>query len=197
MKRRDFIKTLTSSLIVPGLLVSQPASARDKNTEFWHLASQGHNLIFVRHTRTHPGIGDPPGFRLDDCQTQRLLNPQGREEARKIGEQFQQTNLKLDRILSSAWCRCTETADIAFGRHEVWEPINSIFSNRERGPAQTRAILQAAASQPAGENWILSTHRSNILLATGQNTSMGDVLLTRYSASSPDKLRVLAQLNWR
>lgn len=91
----------------------------------------------------------------------------------------------------------TLAADIAFGRHEAWEPINSVFANRDRGPAQTRAVLTAAAQQPAGENWILSTHRSNILLATGQNTSMGDVLLTRYDPKQPDQLRVLARLDWR
>ncbi|AHF01958.1 phosphoglycerate mutase [Thiomicrospira aerophila AL3] len=201
MKRRDFIKTLTgsfaSSLIAPGLLLSQQALAAEKNAEFWRLAAQGHNLIFVRHTRTTPGNGDPDGYRLDDCSTQRQLSDLGRAEARQIGEHFQRSGVKLDRILSSAWCRCTETADLAFGRHEVWEPINSIFFNRDRGPAQTRAILAAAAEQPKGENWILSTHRSNILLATGQNTSMGDVLLTRYDPNQPEQLRVLAQLDWR
>lgn len=197
MNRRDFVKTLAGSLMAPGLVVSQPTRAAEKNAEFWRLAAEGNNLIFVRHTRTTPGSGDPAGYRLDDCSTQRQLSDQGRIEARRIGEHFQRSGIQLDRILSSAWCRCTETADLAFGRHEVWEPINSIFFNRDRGPAQTRAILAAAAKQPAGENWILSTHRSNILLATGQNTAMGDVLLTRYDPKQPDQLRVLAKLDWR
>ncbi|AEG32243.1 histidine phosphatase family protein [Thiomicrospira cyclica] len=197
MKRRDFVKTLATSFMAPGLLLSQHTLAADKNAEFWRLAAEGNNLIWWRHPRTYPGIGDPEGFRLDNCMTQRRLNAQGRAEARQIGAVFQTSGVKLDRILSSAWCRCTEAADIAFGRHEVWEPINSVFANRDRGPAQTRAVLTAAAQQPAGENWILSTHRSNILLATGQNTSMGDVLLTRYDPKQPDQLRVLARLDWR
>jgi broad specificity phosphatase PhoE len=196
VNRRDFIKTLATSFIAPGLVLSQTSFAADKNTEFWRLAAEGNNLIFVRHTRTTPGIGDPEGYRLDDCSTQRQLSDLGRREARQMGEHFQRSGIQLDRILSSAWCRCTETANLAFGHHEVWEPINSIFFNRDRGPAQTRAILAAAAEQPAGENWILSTHRSNILLATGQNTAMGDVLLTRYDPKQPDQLRVLAKLDW-
>jgi hypothetical protein len=197
MNRRDFVKALAGSLIAPGLVLSQPTRAAEKNAEFWRLAAEGGNLIWLRHPRTYPGIGDPEGFRLDNCMTQRRLNAQGRDEARQIGAVFQASGIKLDRILSSAWCRCTEAADIAFGRHEVWEPINSVFANRGRGPAQTRAVLAAAAQQPAGENWILSTHRSNILLATGQNTAMGDVLLTRYDPRQPDQLRVLAKLDWR
>lgn len=194
MKRRDFVKTLAISLIAPGLVTAFPVQASDKNAEFWRLAHQGGNIIFVRHPTTHPGSGDPDGYRLDDCTTQRLLNDRGRDEARHIGTLFKQSGVKLDRILSSAWCRCTETADLAFGQHEVWEPINSIFYHRQRGPAQTEAILQAAAQQPKNANWILVTHRSNILLATGQNTSMGDVLLTRFDPQQPQQLKVLAKL---
>lgn len=192
--RRRFIKNLGLSLIAPGLVLSETLKASENNAEFWRLAQQGGNIIFVRHTRTHPGFGDPTGFRLNDCATQRTLNDQGRSEARQMGRQFKQANLKLDRILSSAWCRCSETADLAFGRHQVWEPINSFFHDRSRGPTQTQALLKGAAQQPQGENWILVTHRSNILLATGQNTSMGDVLLTRFDPNQADQLRLLARL---
>lgn len=194
IRRRELLRGLITGLLAPGLVVSGYAQAQDPNAEFWRLAQQGGNIILVRHTRTHPGIGDPAGFELNDCTTQRTLNDQGRSEARRIGELFNQAGVSLDRVRSSAWCRCTETAHLAFGHHEIWPPINSIFNDRSRGPSQTQTILQAAAQQPANENWGLVTHRSNILLLTREETVMGDVLLTRFDPNRPNQLHVLAKL---
>ena len=82
---------------------------------------EGRCAILLRHGQTVPGIGDPPGFRLDTCGTQRNLNDDGRAQARRIGAWFASQKLRPRAVRSSAWCRCKETAELAFGKAEVWQ----------------------------------------------------------------------------
>jgi phosphohistidine phosphatase SixA len=63
----------------------------------------------MRHAVTTPGVGDPAGFRLDDCSTQRNLTDAGREDARRVGGTFRTRGIPVGRVLSSPWCRCLET----------------------------------------------------------------------------------------
>lgn len=51
------------------------------NEALWELLKVGGQVAVIRHTSTESGIGDPPGFRLGDCSTQRNLSAAGREEA--------------------------------------------------------------------------------------------------------------------
>ena len=44
----------------------------------------GGKIIFIRHALA-PGTGDPDGFDLLDCKTQRNLNSTGVEQSNKIG----------------------------------------------------------------------------------------------------------------
>ena len=74
---------------------------------------KGGNLIFIRHAYA-PGGGDPDNFDIKDCTTQRNLNDVGREQSKKIGKFFRENNNLLENIYSSEWCRCKETALIAF-----------------------------------------------------------------------------------
>ena len=83
--------------------------------------------VLIRHAQTVAGVGDPPGFRVDMCSTQRNLSEDGRAQARRIGQWFQTHGLKPRAVQSSAWCRCKDTADLAFGRHIVWQALNSFF----------------------------------------------------------------------
>jgi len=85
------------------------APARDSNE--WAALAKGGHVALVRHSNAPPGYGgDPPGFRLDDCKTQRNLDDRGRRQARALGEAFRRHGVRVDRILSSPWCRCLETA---------------------------------------------------------------------------------------
>ena len=75
--------------------------------------NKGGNLIFIRHAYA-PGGGDPKNFIISDCSTQRNLNEDGRNQSIKIGQFFTQNNILIDKVLSSEWCRCKDTAKIAF-----------------------------------------------------------------------------------
>jgi phosphohistidine phosphatase SixA len=167
MGDRDQALSFVLSLGFSGvLLLLTPATAADTDA-IWSLLQAGGQVVVMRHASTEPGIGDPRGYRLDDCATQRNLSAEGREEARRIGATFQSRGIPVGRVLSSRWCRCLETARLAFGRAEPWPPLDSIFDDRSREPEQTREV-RALAGKPQGSvNLILVTHQVNIAALTG------------------------------
>ena len=67
---------LTLSLIItPGL-------AADESKDAWAPLVKGGHVALIRHGNAPPGYGgDPPGFKIDDCTTQRNLDDLGREQA--------------------------------------------------------------------------------------------------------------------
>lgn len=178
------------SMVVAGLSVV--AGARAQTPGFWDLLRQGGNVVLLRHGITDPGVGDPPEFRLGQCSTQRNLSAEGRAQSRRLGEAFAQQRIALDEVRSSAWCRCVDTAQLAFGRHTVWAPINSFFGGQGERDAQTREVLAAVKALRAPANWMLVTHQVNITALTGEGVSMGEVLVTRPAADG-NRLRVLAR----
>lgn len=186
--RRQF----SASLI--GFALGAPAlvQAQETNPDFWALLRQGGNVLLMRHAQTVPGIGDPPNFKLGDCSTQRNLNEVGREQSRRVAAAFQRENIAPDEVRSSAWCRCVETAELAFGRHTVWSPINSFFQQSGREP-QTLDVLQALQTFKAPRNLVLVTHQVNISALTGSFVAMGEMLLTRPGQMIDGRLRVLAR----
>jgi len=126
-----------------------------------------------------PGVGDPPGFRLDDCATQRNLSAAGREEAERWGRALRERGVRVDAVLSSAWCRCRETAALAFGRAEVWPPLNSFFADGRTEPEQTRAVRERISVWRGAGTLALVTHQVNITAATGLTIRSGAGVVVR------------------
>jgi phosphohistidine phosphatase SixA len=155
----------------PALLAPPPAAAREA---LWALLRGGGQVVLMRHATTTPGVGDPPGFRLDECGTQRNLTEAGRGEARRIGAAFQDRGIPVGRVLSSRWCRCLETARLAFGRAEHWVALDSNFEDRRGGPERTAAIRARASERVEGGNLVLVTHGANIAPVTGSQPAPGE-----------------------
>ena len=84
-------------------------------------------IIFIRHAYA-PGSGDPNNFNLNDCSTQRNLSEEGKKQAKSIGKFFTKNEIEIDKVLSSEWCRCKETAFIAFKNYKTKKFLNSFFS---------------------------------------------------------------------
>ncbi len=102
---------LTLSALAVWLLMT-PAAA-DDSPEAWAALVSGGHVALIRHGSAPPGYGgDPPGFRIDDCKTQRNLDELGREQARALGEAFRRRGVRVDRLVSSPWCRCLDTASL-------------------------------------------------------------------------------------
>jgi broad specificity phosphatase PhoE len=143
------------------------------------LAAGGY-VMMMRHAQTEAGIGDPPGFRLDDCSTQRNLSAEGREQARRAGAAIAAAGIRVSVVRSSAWCRCRETAELAFGRHEPWSALNSFFADRSDEPERTRSVVEFARTLRAPSNAMLVTHQVNITAAFGSWASPGEVVAGRW-----------------
>ena len=138
---------------------------------------EGRCVMLFRHGQTVSGIGDPPGFRLDTCSTQRNLNEAGRMQARAIGAWFASQALRPLAVRTSAWCRCKETAELAFGRAEVWQPLNSTFDDSALSPAATQRLREALSAVPAKAFEVWVTHQVNITALTGVFPQMGEAML--------------------
>jgi broad specificity phosphatase PhoE len=157
-------------------LFSATAGADEK---LWALLRTGGQVVLIRHAVTTPGAGDPPGFRLDDCSTQRNLTDEGRAHARRIGEEWRKRGIPVERVLSSPWCRCIETAQLAFGKAQRSDALGNLFGRSENRERQVSQLGKIASETPKA-NLVLVTHGSTIAALTGINPGTGEmVILTR------------------
>jgi len=119
----------------------------------------GEKLIFIRHAYA-PGNGDPDGFNLDDCFTQRNLNDEGKKQAQKIGEFFTKNKIEISDVFSSEWCRCKETAKIAFKNYSTNSFLNSFYSSKfsKNKDKQIRELKKYIKNLKSKKNLILVTH---------------------------------------
>lgn len=161
-------------LLVLALAGPVPAGADEA---LWARLKGGGQVVLLRHAVTTPGVGDPAGFRPEDCATQRNLSEAGREEARRLGAAFNARAIPVERVLSSRWCRCLETARLAFGSAEPWEPLSSLFADRTRQAEQTRAFQALAGERRAGGNTILVTHGANVLAFVGVSPAPAEMVV--------------------
>ncbi|MET0541801.1 MAG: histidine phosphatase family protein [Variovorax sp.] len=133
--------------------------------------------VLLRHAQTTAGIGDPAGFDLAVCSTQRNLSDAGRAQAVSAGAWFRARGLKPHAVLSSAWCRCKDTADLAFGGHTLWPPLDSTFGADAGAAAARAAMAQRLASLRPGVFEVWVTHQVNITALTGVVPAMGEGLV--------------------
>jgi phosphohistidine phosphatase SixA len=139
---------------------------------------QGGVVLMMRHAQTTPGTGDPAGFTLADCATQRNLSAEGKAQAKRVGAALKAAGVRPAVVLSSAWCRCRDTARLMFGNFAVNDNLNSFFEDRAAEPRQTAALrtrLAALAPGAPPEVWV--THQVNITALTGAVPAMGEIVV--------------------
>jgi phosphohistidine phosphatase SixA len=163
-------------LVLALLLLALPSVAT-ADEGLWTLLKGGSQVVLIRHGLTTPGVGDPPGFRLDDCATQRNLNEEGRRESQRVGEAFRARAIPVARVLSSPWCRCVETARLAFGGSEAWTPLGNLFGRAEHRDEQVRQMRARVSETPQGGNLVLVTHGSTIAALTGINPGTAEMVV--------------------
>jgi phosphohistidine phosphatase SixA len=188
MQRRPFIIAAAGALAAPRLVRAQAETIEP-------LLRQGGSVIAFRHALA-PGTFDPPGFKLDDCSTQRNLNDEGREQARRIGAWFKARSLVPARVRTSPWCRCVDTASLAFGSADRWaalaSPVGSETTQRQQRIAELRRGLAAV---PAGrfEAWV--THQFVLQDLAGESTTSGEALVLRAGGNNTIQLLARATLS--
>lgn len=179
MDRRSFIAGLS--------LAAWSGSAR----AFAELSGPRRHLI-MRHALA-PGYSDPAEFEIGDCATQRNLDARGREQARRTGERLRGAGLTIDRVLSSQWCRCLDTARLlGLGPVEEAPELNSFFEARDRRAAQTEATRRLLLSLAPSVSVMLVTHQVNITALLGGASASGEVFA--FEIGEDGATRVLASM---
>ena len=146
----------------------------------WNIAQEGNKMILIRHALA-PGGGDPAGFKIDDCKTQRNLSKKGINQSKKIGKLFKKNNVPVDQVLSSPWCRCKDTDKYAFGDYKEFTALNSTFQspyNKNEGKQLKELYNYVKKWNGKGKNLVLITHYSIITAATTAVPSSGEMVIT-------------------
>jgi broad specificity phosphatase PhoE len=163
----------------------------------WQRLRSGGHILLIRHAATDPGVGDPPGFRLGACATQRNLSERGRREARALGAALQAGGVTIGPVWSSRWCRCLDTARLAFGHVEPTPMLDSMFNDDEAAShaKAERTIARLVALRGTGQdrdNVALVTHDVNIRALTRESVAPGGIVVARMAGG---RLAVLGQLS--
>ena len=181
VQRRSALACLGAGLIAP-LLASAPgqvfaqtaqSASRAQLLAAWR---QG-GVLLIRHAATESGLGDPPGFAIGQCRTQRNLSEAGRQASRALGAWLQSQNFKPDAVRSSQWCRCQDTARLAFGAYEDWSALNSTFAGQGDPAAQQKAMRDRLSALPAGRTEVWVTHQVIMSGLTGAYPGVGEGFL--------------------
>jgi len=151
----------------------------DSNKNLMNQLEDGGKLIFIRHAYA-PGSGDPNNFNLNDCSTQRNLSEDGRKQAQFIGKFFRENKIKIDKVLSSEWCRCKETAEIAFKDFSTNSFLNSFYSIKyeKNKDKQVKALNNYIKKFKSDKNLILVTHYVLISEVLNYGPSSGEVIVS-------------------
>jgi len=161
---------------ISGVVQAQP-DRKTAAAELLRLWRQSGGALLIRHAATESGLGDPPQFTLGQCRTQRNLSEAGRQASQAFGAWLQTQNFKPDAVLSSQWCRCQDTARLAFGQFEDWPALNSTFAGQGDPAAQQKALLARLRGLPQGRTEVWVTHQVIMTGLTGAYPSMGEGFL--------------------
>ena len=163
----------------------------DLNKNLMNQLKDGGKLIFIRHAYA-PGSGDPANFNLNDCSTQRNLSDEGRNQAKLIGEFFKKNKIEIDKVLSSEWCRCKETAKIAFRNFSTNSFLNSFYSLKyaENKDKQVRALNNYIKNFESKKNLILVTHYVLISEVLNYGPSSGEIVVSDKNLNIIDTIEI-------
>ncbi|MEX0922465.1 MAG: histidine phosphatase family protein [Rhodovibrionaceae bacterium] len=160
-------------------LLTFPAAAQEDAEAAWAAFAEPGSVALLRHALA-PGTGDPANFTLGDCTTQRNLSAEGRTQAERIGAAIRAKGIAVERVLTSQWCRCRETAALLEQAEvEDFPALNSFFADRSTRDAQTAELHAFLAGLPSGEKAILVTHQVNITALTGVYPASGELIVIR------------------
>ena len=151
----------------------------DSQNQILDNLKKGGYLIFIRHAYA-PGGGDPDNFDIYDCSTQRNLNNKGREQSKKIGKFFKENKIPISLVISSEWCRCKETAYIAFEDYETKNFLNSFYSEKftKNKKAQMDNLEKYINNWNSDKNLVLITHYVLISEILDYAPRSGEIVIT-------------------
>ena len=151
----------------------------DSNKDLLKQLTEGGKLIFIRHAYA-PGSGDPNNFNLNDCSTQRNLSDRGKKQAEYIGTIFRENKIEIDEVYSSEWCRCKETAEIAFTNFTTKNFLNSFYSSNyaKNKTKQIKDLMKFVKKNDFEKNIIFVTHYVLISEVLDYAPSSGEIIVS-------------------
>ena len=166
-------------IIIIFLFLTNGIKADSKQIEILDILKKGGNLIFIRHAHA-PGGGDPDNFSINDCSTQRNLNESGRTQSKKIGDFFYKNDIPIDYVISSEWCRCKETALLAFDDFETKSFLNSFYSEKfsKNKKKQIKSLQKFVANWNNDKNLVLITHYVVISEVLNYAPGSGEIVIS-------------------
>ena len=162
------------------------SAAADDAADAWRALRAGGHVALMRHADAPGGAGDPPGFRVEDCATQRNLSETGRAGAAKIGARLKREGVAFDKILSSPWCRCKDTATLLdLGPVETEATFGNVVVLRDQRDALTAGARALIAGWNGPANLLIVTHGANIAALTTLWPASGEIVVVRGGSVEP------------
>jgi phosphohistidine phosphatase SixA len=159
------------SRVAPVSAQSLPAQSKAALLSLWRREG---GVLLMRHAATEQGVGDPPGFVMGQCHTQRNLSVEGRQACRDLGLWMRAQSFQPDAVRSSQWCRCQDTAQLVFGQYEDWPALNSTFAGQGNAAAQLQALRERLQGMPHGQTEVWVTHQVIMTGLTGAYPGLGE-----------------------
>ncbi|MBL8490280.1 MAG: hypothetical protein JNM82_05820 [Rhodocyclaceae bacterium] len=168
-----------------GLCLALSFNLAIADEDAWKHLQQGGHVVIMRHALTDPPRGEEPaGFTLADCATQRNLGPRGRADMARLAGALARRGVPVGEVHSSRYCRCQESAMIAFGKAEPWDVLNGY-----PGPApywegyefsQMLEIRRRLSEPPPpGSNRFIMTHNTHIKALLDIWVEPGEMVVVR------------------
>ena len=170
------MKRLIKILVLFCFIFSNPASSEENIINF---LKEGKKLIFIRHAHA-PGNGDPENFNLKDCLSQRNLNQKGINQSKKIGLFFTKNKIQIDKVLSSEWCRCKDTAKYAFNSYNTFYALNSFYDEKfaKNKTKQIKDLKKYISNWNSEKNLVLITHFVVISEILDVGSASGEIIVS-------------------
>ena len=155
------------------------SNSANSNEKLINSLKEGGKLIFIRHAYA-PGNGDPENFNLKNCSSQRNLNQKGIDQSKKIGLFFTENKIQIDKVLTSEWCRCKDTAKYAFNYYTTFDALNSFYDARfmKNKDKQIKDLKKYISSWNSKKNLVLVTHFVVISETLGVGSASGEIIVS-------------------
>tara|TARA_Y100000817_G_scaffold34073_1_gene23604 strand:+ start:150 stop:704 length:555 start_codon:yes stop_codon:yes gene_type:complete len=170
------IKKILTILLIGLFNINTNAFSNDKILKS---LKEGKKIVFIRHAIA-PGNGDPNNFDINDCSTQRNLDKNGITQSKKIGQFFKNNKIKIDKVLSSEWCRCKDTAKYAFQNFETFDALNSFYDVRfaANEAKQVKDLKNYIKNWDDDKNLVLVTHFVVISSILNTSSYSGEIIIS-------------------
>ena len=177
-------------ILILSISLTSSVKADSKKNIIENLKAGG-KLIFIRHAYA-PGGGAPENFNIYDCSTQRNLSESGRIQSKKIGNFFKENKIKIKNVYSSEWCRCKETAFLAFKSFKTKSFLNSFFSSKfaHKKKSQIKDFQKFLNNWDKKNNLIFITHYVVISEILDYPPSSGEIVVSDKNLKIIDTLQI-------